>query len=69
MKAFFKTIGDFFLNPDDSGSSRRVIGIGLAICGVVGIFLGKDVTACLGLVTGGVGLLAVTTADKRGGAV
>ncbi len=65
MKAFFQKIGEFFQNMDGSGSSRRVIGIGLVICGVVGIFCKLDTTACLGLVTGGVTLLGLTTADNH----
>lgn len=65
MKAFFKVIAEFFQNMDGSGSSRRLVGIGLTVCGIVGIFLGKDAPACLGLVTGGVGLLAFTTVDEH----
>lgn len=65
MKAFFKVIAEFFQNMDGSGSSRRLVGIGLAVCGIMGIFLGKDAVACLGLVTGGVTLLGLTTADDH----
>jgi hypothetical protein len=64
MKVIQK-IGEFFQNMDGSGSSRRFVGICLTACGVVGIFLGKDTTACLGLVTGGVTLLGLTTADNH----
>ncbi len=65
MKAFFEKIGEFFQNMDGSGSSRRIVGIGLVVCGIVGIFLGKDSVACLGLVTGGVTLLGLTTIDNH----
>lgn len=67
MNAFFTKIGEFFQNMDGSGSSRRVVGIALVTCGVVGIFLGKDTTACISLVTGGVALLGLTTIDNHNG--
>ena len=65
MKSFFEKIGEFFQNMDGSGSSRRVVGIGLVACGIVGIFLGKDGTVCFGLVTLGVTLLGLTTVDNH----
>lgn len=65
MKAFFQVIADFFENMDGSGSSRRLMGIALIVCGIIGGFQKLDTVFCLGLVTGGTTLLGLTTIDKR----
>ncbi len=67
MKTFFKKLGEFFQNPDGSLSSRRLAGIALVVCALVGYFKRLDLATTSVILGGGLTLLGLTTADQPKG--
>ncbi len=65
MKAFFKRILEVFQNMDGSTSARRVGGIALIICGLLGWYMGLSDTVSALVIGLGATLLGITTADPH----
>ncbi|MFA5376854.1 MAG: hypothetical protein WC455_13980 [Dehalococcoidia bacterium] len=65
MKDFFNKIAEVFQNMDGSTSARRVGGVALIVCGLVGWFMKLDVTVCSVVIGLGAALLGITSVDNH----
>jgi low affinity Fe/Cu permease len=65
MKSFFKRISEIWQNMDGSISARRVGGIALIICGLLGWYLKLSDTVSTLVIGLGATLLGITTADPH----
>ncbi len=59
IKSFFKKIGDFFLDKNNSGDEKRLFGIAFLVGALVAFFTDVSVEKCIAMASIGGGLLGM----------